>query len=146
MLKRLLGLRFRKAQVLDRCHIGKDFLFYRIILCKEYFFTFSIFRNSASLCLKWHPVKTVNVTFSKLVKLDSRQWEVNFRKLPTLPYQFHADTATLQGERIQFSIYRESDSSWRIAGRDIPEIISHSSDKLGSALERGMEEFYPGLL
>jgi hypothetical protein len=146
MLKRLLGLHFRKYRAFGPCHNGKDFLYYRMVLCKENFFTFSIFGNNASLCLKWHPVKTVNVTFSKLVKLDSRQWEVNFRKLPTLPYQFHADTATLQGERIQFSIYREGDSNWRISGRDIPEIISHSSDKLGSALERGMEEFYPGLL
>ena len=85
----------------------------------------------------------VNITFSKLVKLDNRQWEVNFRKLPSDPYQFHADTATLQGERIQFQIYREDSSGWRISGRDLPALFVQSCEKLGTAIEKGLEEYYP---
>ena len=86
----------------------------------------------------------VNITFSKLIKLDNRQWEVNFRKLSTSPYQFHADTATLQGERIQFSIYRDESSGWKISGRDLPGLFVDSCDKLGTAIEKGLEEYYPG--
>lgn len=85
----------------------------------------------------------VNITFSKLVKLDNRQWEVNFRKLPSSPYQFHADTATLQGERIQFSIYRDGTSGWKIAGRDLPVLFTNACDKLGTAIEKGLQEYYP---
>lgn len=88
----------------------------------------------------------VNITFSKLVKLDNRQWEVNFRKLPSVPYQFHADTATLQGERIQFSIYREGSSGWKISGRDLPVLFTESCDKLGTAIEKGLAENYPGFI
>ena len=86
----------------------------------------------------------VNIAFSKLVKIEGRQWEVNFRKLPSSPYQFHADTATLQGERIQFQLYREGTAGWKVNGRDLPVLISEASDKLGSAIEKGLEEFYPG--
>jgi hypothetical protein len=85
----------------------------------------------------------VNITFSKLVKIDGRQWEVNFRKLPSVPYQFHADTATLQGERIQFSLYREGSSGWRISGRDLPVWFTDACEKLGNAIEKGLEEYYP---
>ena len=86
----------------------------------------------------------VNITFSKLVKLDNRQWEVNFRKLPSVPYQFHADTATLQGERIQFNIYRDGTTGWKISGRDLPILFTDQCDKLGSAIEKGLQEYYPG--
>ena len=85
----------------------------------------------------------VNITFSKLVKLDNRQWEVNFRKLPSSPYQFHADTATLQGVRIQFSIYRDGSSGWKIAGRDLPVLFTNACDKRGTAIEKGLQEYYP---
>lgn len=87
----------------------------------------------------------VNIAFSKLVKIEGRQWEVNFRRLPSSPYQFHADTVTLQGERIQFHIYREGTAGWKVNGRDLPAWFSENSDKLGSAIEKGLEEFYPGI-
>ena len=84
----------------------------------------------------------MNITFSKLIKLDNRQWEVNFRKLPSVPYQFHADTATLQGERIQFNIYRDG-NSWKISGRDLPVLFTEQCEKLGTAIENGLQEYYP---
>jgi hypothetical protein len=96
--------------------------------------------------LKWNLVKTVNITFSKLVKIEGRQWEVNFRKLPASPHQFHADTATLQGDRIQFNLYKDGSSGWQISGRDIPVWFTDARDKLGNAIERGMEEYYPDYL
>ena len=100
--------------------------------------------RSSSVIEKKKLVKTVNITFSKLIKLDNRQWEVNFRKLPSVPYQFHADTATLQGDRIQFNIYRDGSAGWKISGRDLPMIFTDQCDKLGTAIEKGLEEYYPG--
>lgn len=61
-----------------------------------------------------------------------------------MPYQFHADTATLQGERIQFQIYRDGTSGWKINGSDIPFFFTDQCDKLGTAIEKGLEEYYPG--
>lgn len=87
-------------------------------------------------------MKTVNITFSKLIKIDNRQWEVNFRKLPGTPNQFHVDTATLQGERIQFNLER-NESEWRLIGRDVPELIAGAREKLVTAVEKGMQEYYP---
>jgi hypothetical protein len=111
---------------------------------KKNLLTVSIISHPPSLSKKAEHVKTVNITFSKLVKLDNRQWEVNFRKLPSVPYQFHADTATLQGDRIQFNIYRDGNSGWKISGRDLPPIFISQCDKLGTAIEKGLEEYYPG--
>jgi hypothetical protein len=88
----------------------------------------------------------INITFSKLVKIDGRQWEVNFRKLPSASYQFHGDTATLQGERIQFNLSRDGDAGWKITGRDLPIWFTEACDKLGTAVEKGLEEYYPGVL
>lgn len=84
----------------------------------------------------------VNIAFSRLVKIGSRQWEVNFRKLPSETNRFHADTPTPDGERIQFDLYKEQ-SSWHIAGNGIPEWISTACPTLGTAIEQGLRESFP---
>ena len=135
IVKRAPRLRFGKMPIFIQYHIGKVFL----INGKS--------NNNhliAAVYRKKKHVKTVNITFSKLIKLDNRQWEVNFRKLPSMPYQFHADTATLQGERIQFNIYRDGTSGWKISGRDLPLLFTDQCEKLGVAIEKGLEEYYPG--
>jgi hypothetical protein len=87
----------------------------------------------------------INIAFSKLVKIEGRQWEVNFRKLPSASYEFHADTATLEGDRLQFHVLRQGTSGWQVCGRDLPHWFCEASDKLGNAIENGLKEFYPGI-
>jgi hypothetical protein len=84
----------------------------------------------------------INIAFSKLVKIGSRQWEVNFRKLPSETNRFHADTPTLDGERIQFDLYKDQ-SAWHISGAAVPEWISSAEQTLGTAVEQGLRECFP---
>lgn len=87
----------------------------------------------------------VNIAFSKLVKIGGRQWEVNFRKLPSEANRFRADTPTLDGERIEFYLYKEQ-SGWHITGKAVPEWISNAGDRLGSAIEEALMERFPHAL
>jgi len=77
-----------------------------------------------------------------MVKIGNRQWEVNFRKLPSENNSFHADTPTLDGNRIQFNLYKEQ-ASWHISGTGIPEWISSAGQTLGTAIEQGLKEAFP---
>lgn len=85
----------------------------------------------------------INITFSKLVKMNGRLWEVNYRKLSGGPNLFHADTATLQGDRIQFLIHNDNGSGWRITGLDPASWLNDHVQSLGAAVDRGLQEHYP---
>lgn len=86
----------------------------------------------------------INITFSKYVKMNGRLWEVNFRKLPRTNNLFYADTATLQGERIIFEM--ESDNGgWKMKGSRIPEWMLAFEQTIGTAIEQGMQEYFPHL-
>lgn len=86
----------------------------------------------------------LNITFSQFVKMNGRLWEVNFRKLSRGRFVFYADTSTLQGERIQFQLQREENSGgWQITGTQLTDWLVESVQNLGSAIERGLQEYYP---
>lgn len=85
----------------------------------------------------------INITFSEFVKMNGRLWEVNFRKLTRGIFVFYADTTTLQGERIQFQLQREEGAGWQISGNHLTEWLTESVQNLGSAIERGLQEYYP---
>lgn len=87
----------------------------------------------------------INVTFSKFVKMNGRLWEVNFRKLSKGENVFYADTATLQGERIQFQLEHPDGDQWKISGNALPEWLRDSSQSIGSAIDLGLREYYPQL-
>jgi hypothetical protein len=87
----------------------------------------------------------INITFSKFVKMNGRLWEVNFRKLSSREKLFYADTATLQGERIQFHLEQSGNSSWSISGSHLPEWLTACAQEIGAAIELGMKEHYPSI-
>jgi hypothetical protein len=84
----------------------------------------------------------INITFSKFVKMNGRLWEVNFRKLNRGPQVFYADTATIQGDRIQFVLQKEN-SHWDISGSNLPEWLVNSVQSLGASIDLGLQENYP---
>jgi hypothetical protein len=87
----------------------------------------------------------INVTFSKYVKMNGRLWEVNFRKLSRGTQLFYADTATLQGERIAFEMQHEN-GAWKIKGADNLQWILQYEQNIGSAIDQGMQEYFPHLV
>jgi hypothetical protein len=95
--------------------------------------------------IKTNCVHMINVTFSKFVKMNGRLWEVNFRKLSKGTNVFYADTATLQGERIQFQLEHPDGDQWKISGNALPNWLHDSSQSIGAAIELGLREYYPQL-
>jgi hypothetical protein len=87
----------------------------------------------------------INITFSKFVKMNGRLWEVNFRKLSKGMNVFYADTATLQGERIQFQLEHPDGDEWHISGNALPEWLRSCSQSIGAAIDLGLREYYPQL-
>jgi hypothetical protein len=85
----------------------------------------------------------INITFSKFVKMNGRLWEVNFRKLSRGQCFFYADTATIQGERIQFNLQRQEGSEWQILGNNLPEWLHQAVKSIGASIDLGMKEHYP---
>lgn len=84
----------------------------------------------------------INITFSKFVKMNGRLWEVNFRKLNRGQHIFYADTATIQGERIQFFLQKEN-REWELSGSNLPEWLANSVQSLGDSIDMGLREHYP---
>lgn len=84
----------------------------------------------------------VNIAFSRFVKIGGRQWEVNFRKLPSENNRFRADTPTLDGDRIEFFLYKDH-SSWHVSGNGVPEWITNAGPTLGSVVEQTLVERFP---
>jgi len=85
----------------------------------------------------------INITFSKFVKMSGRLWEVNFRKLARGNNLFYADTATLQGERIQFQMQKTDEGQWTLTGNQLPAWLYESVSSLGAAIDLGMTEYFP---
>jgi len=82
----------------------------------------------------------MNIAFTKLIRLGSRQWEFNFRKLPGDHQNFHGDVTDAKGERIQFSIHKDAHGVWRTTGMKLPLWIADGDQSLGLAIEEGLSE------
>lgn len=83
----------------------------------------------------------INITFSRYVKMNGRQWEVNFRKVPGTESSFYADTPDLQGHRFQFMIYKTPQSNWEMKGTELPRWFDEYLPQLTNAVESGVQEY-----
>ena len=79
-----------------------------------------------------------NVAFTKLVKINNRLREFNFRQLPNAPHElFHVDTSDDRGNRIIFRMQKEDNSGhWHILEQPLPKWISDSETSLDEAIEQ----------
>ena len=83
----------------------------------------------------------INITFSRYVKMNGRQWEVNFRKVPGTDSTFFADTPDLQGNRYQFMINKNGQTRWELEGSSVPKWFTDYLPQLVTAVESGIEEY-----
>jgi hypothetical protein len=81
----------------------------------------------------------MNIAFSKLIKINDRQWEFNFRKRPADYPFFHGDVTDVKGVRIQFSLYQQGSGGWRIDGQGLPLWIIASESTIGQVVEEEMQ-------
>jgi hypothetical protein len=57
-----------------------------------------------------------NIAFTKVLKMNGRVWEFNFRKLPGEEFAFHTDFTDAKDNRVQFILFRDAGDSWKIKG------------------------------
>jgi len=70
-----------------------------------------------------------NVHFTRLVKIQDRLREFNFRRVPDAAEQlFHVDVSDDRGNRIVFRL-RKQDNYWQIAEQSLPQWL-YSAEKV----------------
>ncbi len=82
----------------------------------------------------------MNIAFTKIRKIGDRPFEFNFRKLPGTDEQFSADVTDMRGNRVFFSMRRDSSAEWHSTGNSVPQWITSNESLLGEAIEEGMSE------
>lgn len=77
----------------------------------------------------------MNIAFSKIIKINGRNFEFNFRKLPWLAEHFHVDVTGEKGERIFFTLVKKEGSYWELVTQDVPNWIIDATTIIGGAVE-----------
>lgn len=70
-----------------------------------------------------------NIHFTKLLKVNGRLREFNFRKIPGTTELFHIDVSDDRGNRIMFKMQKE-DGHWQIVSQELPQWVLDSKQKL----------------
>jgi hypothetical protein len=82
----------------------------------------------------------MNIAFSKIIKINERLWEFNFRRLPGEYPSYHADVTNEKGIRILFSIYKSAGGTWRATSNKLPLWIASAEDFIGENIEESEKE------
>ena len=77
----------------------------------------------------------MNIAFSKILKINERNWEFNFRKLPADYLSYHVDVTDDKGGRILFSMHKPAGGSWRATSNKLPIWIAASESLIGETIE-----------
>ena len=80
-------------------------------------------------------MKATNIFFSKLIKLDGRLREFNFRKFSTPSNQIHVDVSDERGSRHIFKMQRSEADEWKIDDKNLPVWIYEVEEKLNEAIQ-----------
>jgi hypothetical protein len=83
----------------------------------------------------------MNIAFSKIIKINERNREFNFRKLPADYLSYHADVTDDKGGRILFSMHKSADGIWRATSNKLPLWIAASEGLIGEHIEEGEAAF-----
>lgn len=81
------------------------------------------------------------IHFTRLIKLDGRLRELNFRKNNTAGnYVFDVDTADERGNRIFFKLGKDN-GDWELSSKQaLPDWIEKNREQLVHELEEGLSE------
>jgi hypothetical protein len=70
-----------------------------------------------------------NIHFTKLLKVNGRLREFNFRKIPGAIELFHLDVSDDRGNRIMFKMQKE-EGHWHIVSQELPQWVRDAEPKL----------------
>jgi len=82
---------------------------------------------------------TKNVHFTKLIKINDRLKEFNFRRVAshTDPF-FTVDVSDDRGNRIMFRMEKSDSNNWRIVDDILPQWVSNNENKLRESIEEAL--------
>jgi hypothetical protein len=89
-------------------------------------------------------MKATNIFFSKLIKLDGRLREFNFRKATTSQNSFHVDVTDDRGHRIMFYMQKDGDGEWNTQLSTLPNWLHYATPFLNTAIKE--KDLFKGLL
>ncbi len=76
-----------------------------------------------------------NIHFTKLLKINGRLREFNFRKVTGLPEElFSVDVSDDRGNRIMFQMQKEG-GAWKFKEQPLPAWVLESENKLHETIE-----------
>lgn len=77
----------------------------------------------------------MNIAFSKIIKINGRLWEFNFRKSPAELNHFHVDVTDEKGRRIFFHLQKNESGTWKSPEAGLPDWVIQSENVLGTVIE-----------
>ena len=80
-----------------------------------------------------------NIQFTKLLKINGRLREFNFRKLGGSDEKFSVDTVDDRGNRIVFYMIKKEDG-WKIETLLVPEILTQNAIRLHEIIEEELSQ------
>jgi hypothetical protein len=84
----------------------------------------------------------MNIYFSKIIKVNDKQREFNFRKLPgDTQISYHVDVTDDRGIRLMFSMYKNASGRWQTSAQSLPIWIHNAEEILGNVIEEESKNF-----
>lgn len=83
----------------------------------------------------------MNTAFSKILKINERNWEFNFRKRQADYLSYHVDVTDDKGRRILFSMPKPANGIWRATSHKLPLWIAASEHLIGETIENNEAAF-----
>ncbi len=81
------------------------------------------------------------IQFTRLVKVDGRLREFNFKKVKSPDEEvFNVNVCTERGDRIIFNMQKK-ESNWRIIPEEVPKWISQNETILNQAIEEELRNW-----
>jgi hypothetical protein len=84
-------------------------------------------------------MRATNIYFTKIIKLENRLREFNFRKLPNTDNKYHVDVTDDRGNRHMFTMYPDAEHIWHINASELPEWVHFAQNILGELIEKEAE-------
>jgi hypothetical protein len=85
-------------------------------------------------------MQPTNIYFTKIIKLENRLREFNFRKLPNTANNYHVDVTDDRGNRFMFHMFPDAEQSWHFSTTELPQFVHYAQNILGQLIENEMAD------
>jgi hypothetical protein len=104
-------------------------------------FSFRIYNKKASRCVilahehtQKFSDKSMNIAYTRLLKMGGRLREFNFRKQPNLEGTYHVDCTDERGLRFMFLMHQTAEGSWQVSSSELPAWIREAEGVIAATI------------